>query len=225
MNAVTVVIVDDHPVFRRGLQSLLETAGMVVLAQAQDGLGGIAAVIEHRPDVVLMDLHLPDINGAEATRRLVRDVPGVKICILTMFDDDDSVFASMRAGALGYLLKGADIDGIERAVRAVAKGEALYSAAIARRLQAFFAAAGPALAAQPFPELTPRERQVLEHVARGEDNAAIAGALELNQKTVRNVVSAVLAKLRVADRAQAMVRARDAGLGHAGREQSGLVGQ
>lgn len=214
MSAPTVVIVDDHPVFRRGLQSLLEGAGMVVLAQSGDGLGGIAAITRHRPDVVLMDLHLPDINGAEATRRLVRDVPGVRICILTMFDDDDSVFASMRAGALGYLLKGADIDGIERAVRAVAAGEALYSAAIARRMQAFFAApSSSGLAAVPFPELTPREREVLGHVARGEANAQIAQALELSPKTVRNVVSAVLAKLRVADRAQAMVRARDAGLG------------
>lgn len=217
MSAPTVVIVDDHPVFRRGLQSLLEGAGMVVLAQAGDGLGGIAAVTLHRPDVVLMDLHLPDINGAEATRRLVRDVPGVRICILTMFDDDDSVFASMRAGALGYLLKGADIDGIERAVRAVAEGEALYSAAIAQRMQAFFAASSGAGAgaggAQPFPGLTPREREVLGHVARGESNAQIAQALELSPKTVRNVVSAVLAKLRVADRGQAIVRARDAGLG------------
>ncbi|AIY03270.1 putative two-component system response regulator, LuxR family [Arthrobacter sp. PAMC 25486] len=214
MTALTVVIVDDHPVFRRGLTSLLETAGMVVLAQAVDGVGGIAAVKEHRPDVVLMDLHLPDINGAEATRRLVRDVPGVQICILTMFDDDDSVFASMRAGALGYLLKGTDIDGIERAVRAVTAGEALYSAAVARRMQAFFAAASSGgLAVQPFPELTPREREVLEHVARGESNAEIAAALDLAQKTVRNVVSAVLAKLRVVDRGQAIVRARDAGLG------------
>lgn len=213
MTALSVVIVDDHPVFRRGLTSLLETAGMVVLAQVGDGLGGIAAVMEHRPDVVLMDLHLPDINGAEATRRLVRDLPGVQICILTMFDDDDSVFASMRAGALGYLFKGTDIDGIERAVRAVAAGEALYSAAVARRMQAFFTAASGGLAAQPFPELTPREREVLEHVARGASNAEIAAALDLAQKTVRNVVSAVLAKLRVVDRGQAMVRARDAGLG------------
>lgn len=217
MSAPTVVMVDDHPVFRRGLRSLLETCGMEVLAEAGDGHGGIAAVMEHRPDVVLMDLHLPDINGAEATRRLVRDVPDVHICILTMFDDDDSVFASMRAGALGYLLKGADIEGIERAVRAVAAGEALYSAAVARRMQAFFAAAASGgLAAVPFPELTPREREVLEHVARGAANADIARALDLNPKTVRNVVSAVLAKLRVVDRGQAMVRARDAGLGRGG---------
>ncbi len=214
MAALTVVMVDDHPVFRRGLRSLLESSGMVVLAEAGDGLGGIAAVTEHRPDVVLMDLHLPDINGAEATRRLVRDVPGVHICMLTMFDDDDSVFASMRAGALGYLLKGTDIDGIERAVRAVAAGEALYSAAVARRMQAFFAAASSgALVAQPFPELTPREREVLEHVARGHSNADIASSLDLQQKTVRNVVSAVLGKLQVVDRGQAIVRARDAGLG------------
>ena len=217
MSAVTVVIVDDHPVFRRGLVSLLEAAGMVVLAQAADGRSGIAAVTEHRPDVVLMDLHLPDISGAEATRRLVRDVPGVRICILTMFDDDDSVFAAMRAGALGYLLKGSDVDGIERAVRAVAVGEALYSAAVARRMQAFFAASDAGgLAAQPFPDLTPREREVLDHVARGASNADIAGTLELSQKTVRNMVSAVLAKLRVADRGQAIVRARDAGLGRGG---------
>lgn len=213
MTALRVVIVDDHPVFRRGLTSLLESAGMAVVAQAGDGRGGIAAVMEHRPDVVLMDLHLPDINGAEATRRLVRDVPDVRICILTMFDDDDSVFASMRAGALGYLLKGADVEGIERAVRAVAAGEALYSAVVARRMQAFFAAPAGGPAAQPFPGLTPREREVLEHVARGESNAQMAAALDLQQKTVRNVVSAVLGKLRVADRGQAIVRARDAGLG------------
>ncbi|RAN78192.1 DNA-binding response regulator [Bacillus sp. SRB_336] len=213
-----VVIVDDHPVFRRGLRSLLETAGISVAAEAADARQGMAAVLAHGPDVVLMDLHLPDLNGAEATRRLVRDVPGVRICILTMFDDDDSVFASMRAGALGYLLKGADIAGIERAVRAVAEGEALYSAAIARRMQAFFAGtlpggAGGAGGAVAFPGLTPREREVLGHVARGEDNATIAAALELSQKTVRNVVSAVFAKLRVAGRGEAIVRAKDAGLG------------
>lgn len=211
-----VVIVDDHPVFRRGLRQLLEQAGMEVAAEAGDGASGIAAVLAERPDVVLMDLNLPDMNGAQATASLVRSIPGVQICILTMFDDDDSVFASMRAGALGYLLKGADVGGIERAVRAVAAGEALYSAAIARRMQGFFAGAGSGTSGSkvsPFPDLTPREHQVLELVAHGEDNATIAVALGVNPKTVRNVVSAVLAKLRVASRSQAIVRAREAGLG------------
>ena len=212
MNVISVVIVDDHPVFRRGLRQLLESADIQVVAEAGDGQEGIAAVLAGHPDVVLMDLHLPDMNGAEVTARLVRVRPGVKVCILTMFDDDDSVFASMRAGALGYLLKGADVAGIERAVRAVAAGEALYSAAIARRMQAYFAAAGEG-AARPFPELTPREREILDHVAQGMDNGRIAASLGLSPKTVRNVVSAVFAKLRVADRAQAIIRARDAGLG------------
>ncbi|WP_406073574.1 response regulator [Micromonospora sp. NBC_01638] len=210
--AIRVVIVDDHPVFRRGLQALLEAAGVRVLASAGDGEAGLRAVREHAPDVVLMDLHMPGMNGIDVTRRLVREAPDVRICVLTMFDDNDSVFAAMRAGALGYLLKGADQDEIMRAVRAVAAGEALFGPSIARRVQAFFAG-GAYLRAQPFPELTPREREVLEFVAAGHDNAMIAGRLGLSIKTVRNSVSSIFAKLRVVDRAQAIIRARDAGLG------------
>jgi DNA-binding NarL/FixJ family response regulator len=210
--SLRVVIVDDHPVFRRGLRALLEAAGIQVVAEAADGRAALDAVPAHHPDLVLMDLHLPGINGIDVTRRLVRELD-VRICVLTMFDDDDSVFAAMRAGALGYLLKGADQEQILRAVQAVAAGEALFGPLVARRMQAFFASGGD-LRAVPFPELTPREREVLELLAAGQDNAAIASRLGVSTKTIRNSVSSIFAKLRVADRAQAMIRAREAGLGN-----------
>jgi DNA-binding NarL/FixJ family response regulator len=160
-----------------------------------------------------MDLRLPGLNGIEATRQIVADSPHTAVVVLTMFDDDDSVFAALRAGARGYLLKGADQEEIRRAVQAAAAGEAIFGAGLASRLLAYFTAR-PDPAPPPFPQLTDREREVLELVAQGRSNAAIAARLQLSQKTIRNNVSNILAKLQVADRAQAIVRARDAGLGH-----------
>lgn len=207
-----VLIVDDHPTFRRGLRSVLEAADFDVVGEAETGHEAIERAATVKPDVVLMDLHLPDINGAEATKRLLRDNPSVRVCVLTMFDDDESVFASMQAGALGYLLKGAGTDSITRAVHTVANGDALYSEAIAQRLQSFFSGTAT-LRPTPFPTLTPREREVLEFMAQGRTNREIARALALTEKTIRNLVSSVFGKLHVAERSHAIVRAREAGLG------------
>jgi DNA-binding NarL/FixJ family response regulator len=191
---------------------VLEAAGFDVVGEAETGHEAIELATAMEPDVVLMDLHLPDINGAEATKRLLRDSPSVRVCVLTMFDDDDSVFASLRAGALGYLLKGSGTESIARAVHTVANGDALYSETIARRLQSFFNdEVGPRPV--PFPELTPREREVLEFIAQGRTNPEISRAIGLSEKTIRNLVSSVFSKLHVAERSHAIVRAREAGLG------------
>jgi DNA-binding NarL/FixJ family response regulator len=213
MEPLRVLIADDHPLFRDGLRALLASApDTEVIGEAASGSEAIERALELQPDVVVMDLHMPEVNGIEATRRIVESSPHVGVLVLTMFEEDDSVFAAMRAGARGYLLKGSDHDETLRAIRAVGSGEAIFGAAIAERLMAFFASAPSALP-QAFPELTDREREVLELIARGETNAAIASRLSLSQKTVRNHVSNVFTKLRVADRAQAIVRAREAGLG------------
>jgi DNA-binding NarL/FixJ family response regulator len=213
MEPLRVLIADDHPLFRDGLRALLASApDTEVIGEAASGSEAIERALELQPDVVVMDLHMPEVNGIEATRRIVESSPHVGVLVLTMFEEDDSVFAAMRAGARGYLLKGSDHDETLRAIRAVGSGEAIFGAAIAERLMAFFASA-PSVLPQAFPELTDREREVLELIARGETNAAIASRLSLSQKTVRNHVSNVFTKLRVADRAQAIVRAREGGLG------------
>ena len=179
---------------------------------AASGPEAVALATAERPDVVVMDLRMPGLNGIEATRRIVAGNAHVAVLVLTIFDDDESVFAALRAGARGYLLKGADHEAIRRAVQAAAAGEAIFGAWLATRVLAFFAldVGIPTV----FPELTDRERQVLELVAQGRPNSAIAARLHLSDKTIRNNVSNILAKLQVADRAQAIVRARDAGLGH-----------
>jgi len=205
-----LLVADDHPLFRRGLRDALEaTPGFEVLAEATNGAEAVQLATELSPDVVLMDLQMPEINGVEATRQILRARPDIHILVLTMFDSDSSVFAAVRAGAKGYLLKGSDQQDVERAIRTVAAGEAVFGTAIAARLVSYF----DGNRTRAFPELTPREHDVLELLADGLDNQAIAETLMLSLKTVRNNVSAIFTKLRVADRAQAMLKARESGLG------------
>jgi DNA-binding NarL/FixJ family response regulator len=213
---VRVLVVDDHPVFRTGMVTVLaELPDVQVVAQAGDGPSALEAVARLSPDVVLMDLRMPGMSGLEATARITAAHAGVAVVVLTMDEDDDSVFAALRAGARGYLLKEADTDDVQRALLGVARGEAVFGPRIAERVLAFFARtpAGATPAAVPFPQLTDRERDVLDLLARGLDNASIARRLVLSEKTVRNRVSDVLAKLRARSRAEAVSLARDAGLG------------
>ncbi len=210
-----VMVVDDHPIFRVGMTALLSSLeGIEVAAEADSEQSAVEVAATSQPDVVIMDLHLGESSGVEATRRLVADRPELGVLVVTMLDDDDSVFAAMRAGARGYLLKGASPDEIERALRAVANGEVLLAPGIAARAMSYMAGirtGGPV----PFPELTEREREVLDLVAGGLDNLSISRRLSVSSKTVRNHLSNILTKLQVADRAQAIVRAREAGLGGA----------
>ena len=210
---ITVVVVDDHPVFRIGMVALLESLDSIeVVGQASDEASAVEVVEEVRPDVVLMDLDLGPGSGVEATRQLLRAVPDVGVLVVTMLGDDDSLFASIRAGARGYLLKGASPTEIERAVRAVGNGEVLLGPQVALRAAGYLSGARTR-GARPFPELTDREHEVLDLVARGHDNAAIARRLVLSAKTVRNYVYGILSKLDVDNRSHLVVRARDAGLG------------
>jgi DNA-binding NarL/FixJ family response regulator len=210
---IRVLIADDHPLVRQGLQAALAPLPEVeVVAEAATGSAAIREAVLHQPDVVVMDLQMPDLNGIDATRELARAVPSAAVLILTMFDDDDWVFAAMRAGARGYVLKGAEQHEIARAIMAAAAGEAIFGPAVASRVLAYFAA--PPVMPVPFPELTVREREVLDLIAAGRNNRQIAGQLGLSAKTVANHISAIFAKLQVADRTQAILRARDAGLGH-----------
>jgi DNA-binding NarL/FixJ family response regulator len=211
---IRLLIAEDHPAFRRGLElMLLDTGDIEIVGEADTGVGAVELAASLAPDVILMDLRMPGLDGIEATRRLTRSASTAAVVVLTMFEDDDSVFAAMRAGAKGYLLKGADQDEIVRAINAVGSGEAIFGPAIATRVIDYFTAPQPTHAAQAFPELTAREREVLELIAQGHNNAAIARHFVLSQKTVRNHVSNIFTKMQVADRAQAIVRAREAGLG------------
>lgn len=214
MTALRVLIADDHPVFRRGLHAVLAGAdGIEVVGEAATGEEAIAAAAELRPDVIAMDLHMPGLNGVEATRRIVADSPHTAVLVITMLDDDDSVFAAMRAGARGYLLKDADQSQILDAVRALSRSEVVFGPTIADRVLAYFASPRLLRPVVPFPELTEREREVLHLIAQGHSNDAIARRLFLSGKTVRNHVSNIFSKLQLADRAEAIVRAREAGLG------------
>lgn len=209
---VRVLIVDDHPLFRQGLQALvLDSPETELAGVAADGAEALRLAVEAEPDVVLMDLRMPTMNGIEATRELIAVRPAVAVLVLTMVEEDSSVFAAMRAGARGYVLKGAQPETILRSILAVAAGDAVFGAGVAARLNAYFAATGPAT--PPLPELTAREREILHLIATGVGNHAIAARLGLSEKTVRNNVSNVFAKLHVADRAAAVAKARDAGLG------------
>lgn len=212
---VRVVVADDHPVFREGLQAILEdAAGIEVVAAVADGEAAVEAASRLEPHVVLMDLRMPKVTGVQATARLQPLLPTTAVLVLTMSEEDDSVFAALRAGARGYLLKEASADDIVRGVRAIARGEAVFGARVADKVLAYFATAASATArAVPFPKLTDREREVMDLVAQGCDNATIGRRLFLSPKTVRNHVSACLQKLQVASRAEAVAVARDAGLG------------
>ena len=213
-DTLRVLIADDHVLFRDGLRALLAaTPDTELVGEAATGDEAVTLAATLQPDVVLMDLQMPGLNGIEATRRIVPVSPHINVLILTMFEDDASVFAAMRAGARGYLLKGAKRADTLRAIRAVGSGEAIFSPRIAARLMDFFATLTPSVLPRVFPELTDREREILGLIAQGHRNADIASRLVLSPKTVRNYVSNILDKLQVADRSEAMVRAREAGLG------------
>lgn len=209
-----VVLADDHPMYRYGLRAVLDDAPQIkVVGEAATGRELLDNAATTHPDVVLTDLGMPDLDGAAATRQLLAQQPSIAVLVLTMHDDDESVFTALRAGALGYLLKGADGPEVVRAVLTVAQGDAVYGAAVARRIVDFYSGAHQRYAAQAFPNLTPRERDVLDLLAIGARNHEIARRLALSEKTVRNHVSALLLKLQVPDRTTAATRARDAGLG------------
>jgi DNA-binding NarL/FixJ family response regulator len=213
MEPLRVLIADDHPLFRKGMRALLTaTPGTEVVGEATTGQEAIGLAAELQPDVILMDLQMPGINGIEATRQILHTSPHIRILVVTLFEDDASIFTALRAGARGYILKDAKEEEMLRAIRAVGSGEAIFSPAIATRLMDFFAAPRPAAPKEIFPTLTEREREILQMIARGRTNNDIAKELALSSKTVGNYVSNIFSKLQVADRAQAIIRARDAGL-------------
>lgn len=209
-----VLIADDHTIFRDGLRTLLESAtGTVVAGEAASGEEAVALAESLQPDVVIMDIEMPGVNGIEATRRIVHHSPHIRILIVTMHEDDHMVFKAMRAGALGYVLKGAKHAEMLRAIRAVGHGEAIFSPEIATRMMEYFSNLKPLKIPRVLPELTDREREVLDLIARGHRNPEIAEELIVSPKTVSNHISNIFSKLQVADRAQAILRAREAGLG------------
>jgi DNA-binding NarL/FixJ family response regulator len=213
---ITVVLVDDHPVVRGGLRALIESfGGFEVLGEAVDGETAVREVQLHRPDVVVMDVMMPRVDGVEATRRILRAWPGAAVLVLSMAEDDEIVFSAMEAGARGYLLKGAAQEEIYRALKAVVAGEAIFGPGVAARVLGVFSR-GTAARTDAFPQLTPREREVLELVAQGRRNSAIAAALGMAPKTVANHLSSIFTKLQVTDRSAAIVRAREEGLGRGG---------
>jgi len=211
---IRVLVADDHRLFRDGLRALLNSAeDLELVGEAGDGEEVVAQAAVLQPDVILMDLQLPGINGVEATRRILHSQPRVNVLVLTMFEDTDTVLAAMRAGARGYILKDTDEEALLRSVRAVASGEALFGPGVAERLMRYLAEATPSAERAAFPELTDREREVLWLLAQGLSNQEVAGRMGISLKTARNHVSNILARLQVADRTEAVARARAAGLG------------
>ncbi len=212
---IRVLLVDDHPVVRRGLSALLGTLDeFEVVVEAEDGEAAVREAQLTRPDVVLMDVRMPGMDGVEATRRIRAAVPDVAILMLTMYDEDATVFTAMQAGAQGYLLKGAEQEEITDAIKAVVRGQAIFGPGIATRLLEHFANPPSAVTAdEPFPELTPRERDILELLSQGRRTAEIASALHLSPKTVSNNLTTIFVKLEVTDRTAAVLRARESGLG------------
>ena len=216
-DSVRVIIADDHPLFREGMRGRLDrVADIAVVGEAASGDEAVELAHKLEPDIILMDIKMPGLNGIEATREIQRANPQIGILVLTMFEDDDSVFAAMRAGAKGYLLKDSGGEGVVHAIRAVASGEAVFGPGVAERIIGYFSAPRAAAPQRAFPELTEREEEVLSLVAQGKSNREIARQLFVSLKTVRNHVSNILLKLQVADRAQAVIRARDAGMGRDG---------
>ena len=216
-DTVRVLIADDHPLFREGMRGRLDrVADVAVVGEAASGEEAVELAHKLEPHIILMDIKMPGLNGIEATREIQRANPQIGILVLTMFEDDDSVFAAMRAGAKGYLLKDSGGEGVVHAIRAVASGEAVFGPGVAERIIGYFSAPRAAAPQRAFPELTEREEEVLSLVAQGKSNREIARQLFVSLKTVRNHVSNILLKLQVADRAQAVIRARDAGMGRDG---------
>jgi DNA-binding NarL/FixJ family response regulator len=216
-STIRVLIADDHAVYRWGLRTLLGSElDLEVIGEAATGKEIVERAAELRPDIILMDIQMPGMNGIEATRRIIEANQEIGVIILTMYEDEDSVFSAMRAGARGYVLKGAHPSEILKVLRAVADGEAYFGPEIAKRLMNFFSAPKPASPEEAFPELSSREREILDLIAQGHTNAKIAARLFVSPNTVRNHISHIFAKLQVADRAQAIVRAREAGLGREG---------
>ncbi len=214
MEPLTVIIADDHQFFRDGVRALLDAQlDMECVGEAATGEEAVRLSAEVQPDVVLMDMQMPGMSGVEATRQILRSSPQIRILMVTMFEDDHLVFAAMRAGARGYLLKGARHEDMVRAIRAAGSGDAIFSPGIASKLVDYFAALQPGHSPQVFPELSSREREILQLLAQGYKNAEIADRLVVSPKTVRNYVSNIISKLQVADRAQAILRAKEAGLG------------
>ena len=214
MDKIRVLIVDDHQLFRDGLGALLLSApDMEIVGEATTGEEAIQLVGKTQPHLILMDIQMPDMDGIEATRAIIEIDPNIKVLMVTMFEDDQSVFAAMKAGARGYVLKGAKHEEMLRAIRAVSQGGAIFSPSIAERMISFFGMNRPANSKIPFPDLTEREREILSLIAQGDSNNDIANRLTISIKTVRNHVSNIFNKLQVSDRAQAALRARDAGLG------------
>ncbi len=214
VNAIRVVVVDDHQIVREGLSSLLGALdGLDVVGTASDGRDAIHGVAETGPDVVVMDIQMPQLDGIEATRMITGRQPGVRVVMLTMNEDDETVLAAIRAGASGYLLKGSGAEEVQTAIRAAAAGGMVFGASLAARVASYFSGAGSRQAPEPFPELTERERDVLRLLATGLSNDAIAAELFVSNKTVRNAVSGVYAKLHAAGRAEAIIKAREAGYG------------
>lgn len=212
--AITILVADDHALFRDGVRALLESVeGMRIVGEAADGAEAVRLAGEHAPDVVLMDIQMPGMDGVEATRRIAEASPATGVIVVTMFEDDELVFAALRAGARGYILKGAGQAQLLRAIEAVAHGEALYNARIAERMARFFQAPRQDVPLRAFPDLTDRERDVLDLIARGLDNATIARRLGIVDKTVRNHITNIFSKLQVTDRTQAALKAKDAGFG------------
>jgi len=210
---IRILVVDDHVFFRDGLRTLISSAAdLELIGEAANGQEAIAAAVELQPDVVLMDVKMPDMDGIRATRQIVQTSPHICVLTLTMLEDDSSIFAAMRAGARGYMLKGASHEEMLVAIRAVATGQAIFSPPVAERMIDFFNAMRPADTHGQFPELTGREREVLSLVAQGCANRTIAEMLVVSPKTVSNHVSNILSKLQVADRAEAIIKAREAGL-------------
>lgn len=213
MDQFHVLIADDHPLFRKGLRALLSaTPDIDIVGEATTGQEAVELAAELQPDVILMDLQMPGINGVEATRQILHTSPHIRILVVTLFEDDASVFTALRAGARGYVLKDAQEGEMLRAIRAVGSGEAIFSPVVATRLIDYFAMPRPNIAQELFPTLTEREREILQLIARGSSNSDIAKYLSLSGKTVSNYISNIFGKLQVTDRAQAVIRARDAGL-------------